>query len=148
MHIHPRLKSILLVGLQFLFIFLLLFGSSFNNLSALVYTFIIPSAALVLWAIASMRKSKLRIFPEPSANATLVTGGPYRFIRHPMYTAVLLGCCGLLANHFTWVRFAMTVGLFIVLIIKLSWEEEMLAQKFDGYRDYMKNTLRLIPFLF
>jgi protein-S-isoprenylcysteine O-methyltransferase Ste14 len=143
-----RIKSILLVGFQFLFIFLLLSGSSLKNISLLAYAFMILSILLVLWAIITMQKSKLRILPEPSANATLVTRGPYRFIRHPMYTAILLGSTGLLIHYFTWMRLSMAIALAIVLLIKLTLEEKMLLQKFDAYRDYMKHTKRILPFIF
>lgn len=95
-----------------------------------------------------MQKSKLRILPEPSANAILITKGPYRFIRHPMYTAILLGSIGLLINYFTWLRLAIAVALAIVLLIKLNWEEKMLSQKFDEYKEYMKHTRRILPLLF
>ena len=148
MKIPNRIKFLLLVGLQFLFILLLLSGSPLNNIPLLAYAFIILSLLFILWAIITMQKSKLRIMPEPSVDATLVTTGPYRFIRHPMYTAILLGCIGLLIDQFTLVRLAMVVALAIVLFIKLSWEEKMLSEKFGGYSDYMKQTSRLIPFLF
>jgi protein-S-isoprenylcysteine O-methyltransferase Ste14 len=98
--------------------------------------------------MATMQKSKLRILPEPSPNATLITNGPYHFIRHPMYTAILLGSVGLLINHFTWMRLSMVIALAIVLIIKLTWEEKMLSKKFGEYMDYMKHTKRILPFIF
>lgn len=143
-----HIKSILLVGLQFLFIFLLLLGSPLTNISALPFTFILLSVLIVLWAIVTMQKSKLRILPEPSADATLVTDGPYRFIRHPMYTAILFGSVGLLINQFTWLRLLIAIALAVVLITKLIWEEKMLARKFDAYKEYMKHTKRLLPFIF
>jgi protein-S-isoprenylcysteine O-methyltransferase Ste14 len=98
--------------------------------------------------MVAMQKSKLRIMPEPSANATLVTHGPYRFIRHPMYSAILLGALGLLISYFTWVRLIMVISLAIVLISKLTWEEKMLSQKFEGYSSYCRDSKRLIPFLY
>jgi protein-S-isoprenylcysteine O-methyltransferase Ste14 len=143
-----RIKSILLVALQFLFIILLLSGTQLKNISLLAYAFLILSIVLVLWAMATMQKSKLRILPEPSPNATLITNGPYHFIRHPMYTAILLGSVGLLINHFTWMRLSMVIALAIVLIIKLTWEEKMLSKKFGEYMDYMKHTKRILPFIF
>lgn len=143
-----RIKSILLVTLQFVFILLLLLGSPLNNIPALAYAFVILSILLVLWAIITMQKSKLRILPEPSPNATLITNGPYRFIRHPMYTAILLGSAGLLINQFTWLHLALVIALAIVLLIKLNWEENMLSQKFDEYKEYMKHTKRIVPFIF
>jgi len=143
-----RLKSILLVGLQFLFLFILLLDSPLNNIPASAYTFIILSILLVFWAIATMQKSKLRILPEPSPHATLITNGPYRLIRHPMYTAILLGSVGLLINKFTVIRLSIAIALAIVLLVKLGWEEKMLSQKFDEYKNYMKNTKRILPFIF
>ena len=148
MKIPNRTKSLLLVGLQFIFIFLLLAGSLFNNLSALSLTAIIISFILVIWAIISMQKSKLRILPQPAADAVLITAGPYRFIRHPMYTAILLGSTGLLITHITPTRLAIIAALTVVLIIKLLWEEKMLSHKFGGYANYMKHTARLFPFIY
>ena len=143
-----RIKSLLLVGLQFLFILLLLIGTRFQNHMLLAFGFIITAILVVLWAIVTMQKSKLRILPEPSADATLITNGPYHLIRHPMYTAILLGCAGLLISKFSWIRLVMAVTLAMVLIVKLIWEERMLSQKFDGYKEYMKHTKRLLPFIF
>jgi protein-S-isoprenylcysteine O-methyltransferase Ste14 len=143
-----RMKSILLVALQFLFILLLISGTPLNHLSLLPAIFIIMSFLLILWAMVAMQKSKLRIMPEPSANATLVTHGPYRFIRHPMYSAILLGALGLLISYFTWVRLIMVISLAIVLISKLTWEEKLLRQKFEEYSSYCRDSKRLIPFLY
>jgi len=114
----------------------------------LSYAFIILSILLVFWAIATMKKSKLSILPEPALHATLITNGPYRFIRHPMYTAILLGSVGLLIHQFTWLRLAIVIALAIVLVVKLTWEERMLLQKFETYRDYMQRSKRLLPFIF
>ena len=143
-----RIKSFLLVTLQFIFIFLLLIRSRLNELWLVPAIFILLSVVLVLWAIVSMQKSKLRILPEPSAAAILITNGPYHFIRHPMYTSILLGTTGLLINHFNWLRLGFFIALALVLIIKLMWEEKMLQQKFGHYKNYMANTSRLFPFIF
>ena len=143
-----RIKSLLLVALQFVFIVLLLLGTPLHNIPALAYAFIILSILLVLWAVITMQKSKLRILPEPSLHATLIINGPYRFIRHPMYTAILLASTGLLTHQFTWIRLAIAIALAIVLLVKLFWEEQMLSRKFEAYEQYSKSTYRLIPFIF
>ena len=143
-----RIKSLLLVGLQFLFIGLLAMDSSLQNINLAATIIILLSILLVFWAVITMQKSKLRITPQPASDATLITNGPYHFIRHPMYTAILLGCIGLLINQFTWSRLLTFFALAIVLITKLTWEESMLVQKFEAYKKYKNRTSRLIPFLF
>ena len=57
--------------------------------------------ALGLWALSANRPGNFNIRPEPKTDGQLVQTGPYRWIRHPMYTAVLLfsiGCAGFVAT--------------------------------------------------
>jgi protein-S-isoprenylcysteine O-methyltransferase Ste14 len=143
-----RTKSLLLVLLQFIFIYLLGTSITFENISLLAFAFIFLSILLLAWAIMTMRKSRLNILPDPHTNAILISNGPYRFIRHPMYTAILLGSSGLLFSQFTWFRLLIVVALAIVLVVKLTWEEKMLSHKFENYKQYRKQTYRLIPFIY
>ena len=145
---YNRFKSVTLVVLQFLLISLLLINTPVRTMRSSAYVFLFPSAILIFWSTAAMQKSKLRITPEPSADAVLITNGPYRFIRHPMYAAILIGCTGLLIGHFSFLSLAYTIALVIVLMIKLTWEEKMLSRKFEGYTNYMKHTARLFPLIF
>lgn len=103
---------------------------------------------LAFWSIYTMQKSKLRIFPEPSIDAILITDGPYRYIRHPMYTSVLLGCLGLVLIHFNAIRSAVFILLLVDLLLKLHWEESLLKRKFDSYRKYCDDTFKLVPFIY
>jgi protein-S-isoprenylcysteine O-methyltransferase Ste14 len=143
-----RTKSLLLVLLQFIFIYLLGTSITFENISLLAFAFIFLSILLLAWSIMTMRKSRLNILPDPHTNAILISNGPYRFIRHPMYTAILLGSSGLLFSQFTWFRLLIVLALAIVLVVKLTWEEKMLSHKFENYKQYRKQTYRLIPFIY
>jgi protein-S-isoprenylcysteine O-methyltransferase Ste14 len=142
------LKSFLLVSLQFFFILLLVLGSDIHGFSILAFSFLAASFVLVIWAFLSMRKSRLRIIPMPSEDAVLITDGPYQYIRHPMYSSILIGSIGLLINYFSWLRLGILIALFIVLLIKLKWEEKMLSVKFGDYKHYMQHSSMLIPFFF
>jgi len=78
---------------------------------------------------------------------TLVTDGPYRWIRHPMYTAFYvlhLAVFFLTANWFigvTWLA-----GLTIIIALRVNREEAMLLTRFgEQYGSYMKGTGRFIP---
>ena len=143
-----KMKAILLVILQFTLILLLLAGTRGMNHLVLSSIFFGIAVLLMVWAIAAMKQSRLRIMPDPHREASLITTGPYRHIRHPMYTAVLCGGAGLLFAHFSFLRLCYWAALAVVLVLKLLYEEKMLTQKFKNYADYTKTTSRILPWIF
>jgi protein-S-isoprenylcysteine O-methyltransferase Ste14 len=78
-------------------------------------------------------------------DAELVTGGPYRRLRHPMYTALLLACAGLVAIDSRPLRLLLLIALGVVLDIKARREEALLVQRFPEYASYMKRAARFVP---
>ena len=77
---------------------------------------------------------------------TLVTNGPYRWVRHPLYAlAVLLGVANSLAAA-NWFFFVAGCLVFMLLAIRTRKEEENLIARFgDDYRNYMQRTGRFVP---
>ena len=108
----------------------------------------IAGIALAVWAIAVMMESKINIAPAPRKNARLVTAGPYRLIRHPMYTSIVLALTPLIITHYDPLRAIILAVLYINLIFKMFFEESLLKEYFPGYRYYMKTTRRMIPWVF
>jgi protein-S-isoprenylcysteine O-methyltransferase Ste14 len=108
----------------------------------------IVGVILMVWAIWTMRLNNLNISPDLKKNSILVLSGPYKLIRHPMYTSVLLVTLMLVINHVTLWR----VGFWLVLIVDLNckfrYEERLLRTKYSEYSDYMSKTKRLIPFIY
>lgn len=78
---------------------------------------------------------------------TLVTDGPYRRVRHPMYTAfvgVWLGFLLLTANWFIGCSGLLLFGL--TMLLRTPQEERMMIERFgDDYRAYMRRTGRYLP---
>ena len=148
LNLNLSIKSTLLVVIQFSCIGFLVFTCKYNQMGASAIFDIAISILLAFWSIYTMQKSKLRIFPEPSIDAILITDGPYRYIRHPMYTSVLLGCLGLVLIQFNLIRLAIFGLLVLNLLFKLHWEETMLKRKFDDYRKYCADTFKLVPFIY
>jgi protein-S-isoprenylcysteine O-methyltransferase Ste14 len=77
---------------------------------------------------------------------TLVTTGPYRWIRHPFYSAVALIVLANALAAANWFLL-LTGGLvFVLLAIRSRREEQNLVARFgDRYRDYMRDTGRFLP---
>ena len=79
-------------------------------------------------------------------NATLVTHGPYRWIRHPLYLMGLISYVGFALLAENWFIGAMAVVAFIVLNLRLPNEEAHLIERFgDEYRQYMQRTGKFMP---
>jgi protein-S-isoprenylcysteine O-methyltransferase Ste14 len=104
-------------------------------------------ALLGIWAYVSIPIKQLRIAPEVSASATLITRGPYRWIRHPMYAAVLLAGLALVLDTPGLWRWLGWMGLLIVLALKAVHEESLLIKTFPEYPDYQRQTKRFLPYL-
>ncbi len=103
--------------------------------------------ALGLWALSANRPGNFNIRPEPKADRQLVQTGPYRWIRHPMYTAVLLFSMGCTRFVATPLAGGLSLALLVVLWLKAVLEERMMCQRHPAYRAYMTRTRRFLPFL-
>lgn len=140
-------KSITLVSVQlFILLYLFLTGPVVTNN---IFLLLLESFGvfLGLWAIQVMRTiSVLNLRPEVKKGSTLVTSGPYAFIRHPMYASVLLVAFSLILNYPALPRIIAGIILLIDLIIKINFEEKFLEEHFgEKYISYKKKTYKLIP---
>jgi protein-S-isoprenylcysteine O-methyltransferase Ste14 len=106
------------------------------------------AVVLGLWTLLHNRPGNFNIRPEPKASAQLVTGGPYRYMRNPMYSAVLLfAAAEVLAYRDLW-KIACWVALALVLLAKALLEERGLRALFPGYAAYARRVRRFIPGVF
>ena len=106
---------------------------------------LIAAGALVAGAGGMRLGPALTPTPIPKDGAELVTTGVYRFVRHPIYTGVLLAALGLVVLGASAGHIVGWIALFVVLSIKASSEETMLAERHSSYESYAKSTGRLIP---
>ena len=101
---------------------------------------------LLYWTLTSLGKN-LTDTVAIRVQHTLVTNGPYRWVRHPFYVAVLLLICAAALLSANW--FLGGIGLFVFLLlamIRISIEERKLVERFgEEYRSYMKRTRRFLP---
>jgi len=143
---HFRLKSYTLVAIQFAFIFAIAWTAPILARTPIWLAVEMAGLFLGLWAIWSMRLFNFNITPSVKVEGYMVERGPYRFIRHPMYSSLLIIGIALVADYFSWIRLLILVALAVDLVVKLHYEEGLLAAHYPQYADYMTRTKRLIPF--
>ena len=105
----------------------------------------VVAGCLLIWTLLSLGKN-LTDTVVTRKEHTLVTSGPYRWVRHPFYDSVALCVLGNSLTAANWFLFA-TGGLGLALfIVRTNKEEEQLLARFgDAYRSYMDRTGRFLP---
>jgi protein-S-isoprenylcysteine O-methyltransferase Ste14 len=90
-----------------------------------------------------------RSFGLLPAQRGVVTAGPYRFVRHPIYFGYLIGHIGFLLANYTWRNAAVLALLYAAQVIRIQREEAILAATDPGYRAYQQRVRwHLLPFVY
>lgn len=144
---NARITGWILVGLQVACLAYIL--GSFWQIPALWLGRTITACGLLLgcWAVLKMPRNSLSVHPLPKKAGSLQMQGPYRFLRHPMYTAVLLTCMGWLHNRGGNTHLLAFMLLTFIFLVKIKLEEQYLRNKFADYELYQQKTKRLIPWV-
>jgi protein-S-isoprenylcysteine O-methyltransferase Ste14 len=87
-------------------------------------------------------------FPKPIEGGTLVTSGVYRWVRHPIYTGLILGTLGWSLWHANLLGVGLAVLLFVFFDLKSRREERWLSEAYPGYAAYRQRVKKLIPFVY
>ncbi len=146
-HQSRRVTSWLLVGVQFACIGAILVSGPWVAWHGVYFALELLGCLLGLWAAVTMQWKNLNVLPEVRSGSRLVTDGPYRWIRHPMYTALLTVTLALVCASFSSLRGLSWLLLSATLVVKLSYEERCLREAFDDYDAYRLQTWRLIPWI-
>jgi protein-S-isoprenylcysteine O-methyltransferase Ste14 len=101
-------------------------------------------AVILLRALFDLRHS-LAVQPTPLADGKLQTCGMYALIRHPMYVAVWLIFGGIVLRSGSLLKAALFALLVVFFVFKARYEERLLQQKYQGYKDYMKRVGAFLP---
>jgi protein-S-isoprenylcysteine O-methyltransferase Ste14 len=115
--------------------------------SPFAIVFQVAAVALMIWARITFGRRSFHAGADPTAGG-LVTTGPYRAIRHPIYTAVcLFAWAGIFANLSAY---SVLVGLVLTAgaIVRIFAEERVLVQEYPDYAQYAQRTKRMVPFVF
>ena len=112
------------------------------------FFFLFGGTLIVMISEISLKRN-LTTTPEPISGGYQVTSGLYHFVRHPMYSGIILMGLGFGIWMNDLIKILLTAGIFIFLDIKSRAEEKWLEKTFSGYVSYKKQvTKKFIPWLY
>jgi protein-S-isoprenylcysteine O-methyltransferase Ste14 len=105
------------------------------------------AVVLMVWARVTFGRRSFHAVANPTEGG-LVATGPYRHIRHPIYTAVCLFTVAAVAGNWSWYAAVLGGVVLAGAGMRIFCEERLLVVRYPAYREYAANTPRMIPFLF
>jgi protein-S-isoprenylcysteine O-methyltransferase Ste14 len=115
--------------------------------SPLVISVQVLAILLFFWARITFGRRSYHVAADPTEGG-LVTGGPYRYIRHPIYAAFCLFTSAGAAAHWSWSA-GLCGGLILgCAVMRIFCEESLVAARYPEYARYAVTTWRMIPFIY
>lgn len=106
---------------------------------------VVIALALLIWAHQTLSASfsgNLEIREQHK----LITTGPYQWIRHPIYTAIMLWALGLALITANWFVACLPIAFAVFFWLRVPLEEKMMLEGFGNeYGEYLKRTARFLP---
>ncbi len=107
----------------------------------------VAAVILLIWARVVFGRRSFHFAADPTRGG-LVTSGPYRLIRHPIYTSVCLFVWAGVVARFSWQA---VLGGTLVLggaLMRIFCEEALLPTMYPEYKEYARRTWRMLPYVF
>lgn len=133
--------AVLVAAILYLLLWHLLFASSPGFVAAQI-----GAALLMLWARGTFGRRSFHAGANPTEGG-LVTTGPYRLIRHPIYAAILLFLWAGVASHPSLVTLVAVGCASGAIAVRIAAEERLVSVRYPEYADYAAKTKRVIPFV-
>jgi protein-S-isoprenylcysteine O-methyltransferase Ste14 len=106
---------------------------------------LLAGGALFAATLAVNRLGNFNVRPKPKPTGRLIVSGPYRFVRHPMYVALLATAAAPVASDAAPAKWALWVALAVVLRVKAALEEAGLGRLHPDYAAYRGRTGAFLP---
>ncbi len=144
-------KDYLFVSIQFILFFCFIFdfdlsmnlGFAIQKIGLFIAVF---GGIIIILALLQLNKN-LSPFPTPKNNTTLLQNGLYKYIRHPIYTGIILLFTGYSLSQNSFYKLGISLLLVVLFYFKSNYEELRLEQKFPDYKLYKSKTGKFFPWI-
>ena len=104
------------------------------------------AVALMIWARITFGFRSFHLAGNPTEGG-LVTTGPYRYLRHPIYAAILYFVWAGAASHLSLWNGLLGAVVALGLSFRALSEEKLVSERYPEYAEYAKRTARVLPFI-
>ena len=104
------------------------------------------AVVLMIWARVTFGRRSFHATADPTEGG-LVTTGPYAYIRHPIYAAILLFMLAAVATHLSVLNMALGAAAITGVMMRVLAEERLVTERYPEYVTYASRTKRFIPLL-
>jgi len=106
------------------------------------------SASLAAWAMSVNKFFESSVRIQNDRGHYVISDGPYRFVRHPGYSAMIFWAVGFPLSVGSKLALLVGIGMLLALALRTFFEDRTLQKELKGYADYAKKVkYRLIPFI-
>ena len=117
-----------------------------NNIFILLFEVI--AIFNIFWTLWTIKIDKFSLFKSESKLRRLIPKGPYKYIRNPVYSSVLIIAVAMVINSFSFTRLMFLIVLIVSILLSTILIDNQLGKKISDYSLYKQKTYRLIPFIF
>lgn len=124
-------------------------GNQIGGISLYIGLFLyLVSASLATWSMSVNKFFETSVRIQKDRGHYVISDGPYRFVRHPGYAAMIFWAAGFPLAVGSKLALYVGLGLLFALAIRTFYEDRTLHQELEGYADYaQKVKYKLIPFI-
>jgi protein-S-isoprenylcysteine O-methyltransferase Ste14 len=115
-----------------------------NNIVLMVVQ--IMAALLMIWARKTFGRRSFHAGANPTEGG-LITSGPYRYIRHPIYASIFYFIVAGVLSHVSILNIFLACIICLAIVIRIYAEEKLLVIQYPEYTNYANRTKRIIPFI-
>ena len=101
---------------------------------------------LMLWARVTFGRRSFHATADPTEGG-LMTSGPYHYLRHPIYAAVMYFVWAGIFSHVSLVNVLLGIFATAGLFVRILAEEHLVSERYPEYAEYSSKTKRIIPFI-